>query len=314
MKRLLIALFICLLPFVAKAKDSKWSFVSNLFGDAPVYNGVNVAILSAEYRSLMAELVKKNVIAFDKELRSLIDPDDLEFIKKHSEGIYSEDKSYIENAKPMDPNDEYFENLGIEIDDRKYYFKTDGGAIFKKKDDQIYFSSGKAAYYSSKYDIITMGYTYINGINTSKAKIQSVVHHEVQHLKDCTAMESKGYGKELMIYELDKTTKLLWDGILEARAYSEEAFFVYQKMKEYENKSLAHLSSSARLKACQLTKKNCEEEEELYKKDVAEAELYRKWYVDFYNIYNYSVNPEKIAFREAINKGYTPIILPPLNF
>ena len=99
--------------------------------------------------------------------------------------------------------------------------------------------------YSATYDFventISLSPSFFLDETTTKELKQSALHHEIRHLKDNLLLEKKGYsimtfmgtaikGTKERTSQLDTTSILIFDGILEARAYAEDIVFAYKNM------------------------------------------------------------------------------------
>ena len=89
-----------------------------------------------------------------------------------------------------------------------------------------YNKTGYSAAYNPKEHDIQIN---VNYLGETKALLQGMIHHEVQHLKDFVILKENGYDTENLIGNLDKTSQMLFGGILEARAYTEQTVYFYNK-------------------------------------------------------------------------------------
>ena len=181
MKRFLIALLSCLVPFSARA-NLLWDIYDAIFGgDSEVTVNVvqETEVKEEEPKSLVEiSLLEKGFTRIDEELRDYIDPDDFEYVKQHAEGFYKGQ------------------------------------------------TRGEAAYRSSSNAIV------LSSVSFNKADTQGTIHHEVSHLKDFMILKENNYDTTIILPSLDKTSRALFGGITEARAYTEEIEFLYKKKNE----------------------------------------------------------------------------------
>lgn len=141
------------------------------------------------------------------ELLAIIDEEDLAFVQSQNEELYA-----IDMGK------------STEGEAAKYTGGTKGG-------------------YSSVMKDITLEENFYKGTNVSNEGKKFTFHHETQHAKDFAAMKKAGYSGVFLAdilqnkdkndnsKRIDKMSALLWQAIIEARAYSEAAVYTYAKMK-----------------------------------------------------------------------------------
>ena len=222
--------------------------------------------------------VRAGFSRIDEELRAYIDQSDFEFTKENCYGFYEEYEESKANGK---------ERAAVDME-------------------------------GNYYELVILKSSFYRNPKTTKAKIQSVVHHEVQHAKDHITMSENGYGRSYT-ENLDRISTVLFHSILEARAYSEEAAFVYNKkeelykvMKELEKKKdldqYSYLDIELREtinKAVSLLNKqewgagnlSSENVKQIYEEIKAEYELFENEYGRFEANYTF--------FRDALVEGKT---------
>ena len=200
MKRFLIALLFCLVPFSARAY-SMFEFLvdvyrvyDSIFGEKKEENPDLQFI-----KQYISEMYAGNLTRIDEELRGYIDPDDFEYAKEHTDGFYK----IVNNSKAS-----YIPSINI--------ISVDTG-----------FTNIIA-----KYESISVQLPDSLQLSLGKAEIQHIMHHEVQHLKDSVKMEEYGYNSETLLNDLDKVSQMFFGGILEARAYTEEIEFLYSRKND----------------------------------------------------------------------------------
>lgn len=201
MKRFLIALFICLVPFGARAITPIIS-VTDPVGviQSPVSEKQETSSVNFSTWDLTKSIVLGgvgNISDFnywfqsdDKLFRLYADEDDYNYMMEHGSHFYMPAGG------------------------------TEGNANYQAFSDSI------------RVDI-----SYFN--SSPRAQVQDTIHHEVQHLKDNIMFrEETGLDTFLFDYKLspylDTITRELWHAVLEARAYSEQVYFLYTKMKNFE--------------------------------------------------------------------------------
>lgn len=106
--------------------------------------------------------------------------------------------------------------------------------------------------YSATYDFventISLSPSFFLDETTTKELKQAALHHEIKHLKDDLLLKKKGYsimtfmgtaieGTNKRTSQLNIASLLIFDGILEARAYAEDIVFAYNNMINSEGTS-----------------------------------------------------------------------------
>ncbi|MBE6449445.1 MAG: hypothetical protein E7013_01935 [Alphaproteobacteria bacterium] len=117
------------------------------------------------------------------------------------------------------------------------------------KDDLAFMKENNVHLYSSDRTTLAGHQTALNAIVinpksfkelNNNAACETYAHHEVQHARDIKKLEKNGFSATDLghggsgISGLDRSSQLLLQGVLEARAYSEQMGFIYDK-KQKEN-------------------------------------------------------------------------------
>ena len=122
------------------------------------------------------------------------------------------------------------------------YIHPDDLKVIQESNIAVIIEESKySAAYDSVENTISLSPSFFLDETTTKELKQSALHHEIRHLKDDLLLKKKGYsimtfmgtaieGTNKRTSQLDTTSILIFDGILEARAYAEDIVFAYKNV------------------------------------------------------------------------------------